>query len=202
MDTCRLFIAIPLPERVKDALERAQGELRAGLAGSGVRWARRAQFHVTLKFLGEVDTNRVDALAGALGRACRGAGDLPLRARSLGVFPSHRRPRVIWVGVDDGRGQLQRLQRAVEAAAADFTSEGPDGTFTGHVTLARCKTIAPSQVAWLAARAAVMENRPFGAWTADTVELVRSEPGPDGSRYTTLSVIPLACPDVPPEQSA
>jgi len=183
---------VPLPTHVQDEIERAQHELRAGLPGRGIRWARRVQFHLTLRFLGEVESRRVDELAAALSLACRGFGALPLRARGIGAFPDFRRPRVIWAGVDDAGGRLHLLQQAVETAAAGFTTERPDATFTAHVTMGRCRTITRSQIAWLATRTADMEHRSFGAWTADTVDLVRSEPEPDGPRYTTLWAAPLA----------
>ena len=183
----RLFIAILLPEDVKDEIARAQGELHDALSGDSIRWTRRAQFHLTLKFLGNVEPQCVEALTRALLLACDGFGALPLRAARIGLFPNFRRPRLIWAGVDDARGRLPLLQHAVESAAAGFTSEGPEGTFTGHVTLGRCKTIKRPQIERLANLAHAMENRLFGAWTADTVDLVRSERGPDGSRYTTLS---------------
>jgi len=193
VETCRLFIAMSLPVHVQDEIERAQEELRGALSGDCIRWTKPVMFHLTLKFLGDVEPRRVDALTDALRLACEGFGVLPLRAESIGVFPDLRRPRLIWVGVDDARKRLPLLQHAVEAAAAGFTSEGPEGTFIGHVTLGRCKTIKRAQIDMLAELTKVMENRQFGEWTADTVEVVRSEPGPGGSRYTTLSAIPLSC---------
>jgi RNA 2',3'-cyclic 3'-phosphodiesterase len=195
VETCRLFIAVSLPEPVKDEIESAQEELRGALSRDGVRWTKRVQFHLTLKFLGDVEPLRVDALTNALRLACQGFGVLSLRAGRIGVFPDLRRPRLIWVGVDDARERLPLLQRAVETAAAGFASGRPEGTFTGHVTLGRWKTIKRPQIDRLAKLAKAMENRQFGEWTADTVDLVRSESGPGGSRYTTLSAIPLSSAD-------
>ncbi len=192
LETYRLFIAISLPEHVKDEIERAQEELESTLPRDCIRWTRRAQFHLTLKFLGDVETQCIDALTNALRLACKGFGVLPLRAGRMGVFPDLRRPRLIWVGVDDAGKRLPLLQHAVEAAAAGFTSQGPEGTFTGHVTIGRCKTIKRPQIDLLAKLAQVMEDRQFGEWTTDTVDLVRSELGPGGSSYTTLSAVTLS----------
>ena len=182
-----------LPEHVKDEIERAQEELRGALPEDCVRWTKRVQFHLTLKFLGDVEPRCVDPLTHALRLACEGFSVLPLRAESIGVFPSLRRPRLIWVGVDDARARLPLLQHTVETAAAGFTSEGREGTFTGHVTVGRCRMIRRPQIDLLAELVKVREHRQFGEWTADRVEVVRSEPGPGGSRYTTLSAIPLSC---------
>jgi len=190
----RLFIAVSVPERVKDEIERAQTELRRALAKERVRWVGRAQFHLTLKFLGEVDPLRLEALTLALRPACEGIGALRLGAAGVFVIPELRRPRLIWVAVEEMQHRLAQLHRAVEAAAAQFTSEEPEPAFKGHITLARCKAIARPRIDLLATLAKAMVERPFGEWTAETIEVVRSELGPGGSRYTTLAAIPLAAP--------
>src|ERR1017187_6677705 len=112
----RLFIAVTLPEEVKAKIEAAQAELRRALPGPGVCWTRREQFHLTLKFLGEVDAARVQPLEEAIRTACRGFSALPLRAERVGFFPDLRYPRVVWAGVRDETDQLPRLQQAVDAA--------------------------------------------------------------------------------------
>src|SRR5262245_5668081 len=126
----RLFITIALPDGVKRAIETSQNELRAALPSTSVRWTRPEQFHLTMKFLGGVEAQRLDALNDAMRRACAGSGDLQLRAARIGVFPGARRPRVVWTGVDDREGRLAALQRSIEAATASFTSEPPQETFT------------------------------------------------------------------------
>src|SRR5689334_23696241 len=112
----RLFIAIELPEDVKQAIETTQQELRASLATKAIRWTRREQFHLTMRFLGSVEASQVDRLNETLQRACSGSGELHLRAARIGVFPGVRRPRVVWAGVDDRAGRLSLLQRTIEAA--------------------------------------------------------------------------------------
>jgi RNA 2',3'-cyclic 3'-phosphodiesterase len=191
-ETYRVFIAIPLPEQVKDEIERAQEELRGALPEECIRWTKRWQFHLTLKFLGDVESQRLEALMNSVGRACEGFGVLQLRAGRIGFFPDLRHPRVVWTRVHDGRQRLPVLQRAVETATAGFTSEEPEGTFTGHVTLGRCKTIKGSQADILAKLAKAMEGRFFGEWTADRIDIIRSELASGGSRYTTLAAVPLA----------
>ena len=191
-ETWRLFIAIVLPEGVKDEVEKAQGELRRGLAEPGVRWTKRTQFHLTLKFLGDVEAQRLAALTGALQRACREFPALQLRAERVGFFPDPRHPRVIWAGVQDAAGVLPRLQAAIESAVGDFTSQEPEGKFTGHVTLGRCRAIKPPQAGILSRLAGGMGQRFFGEWTADHVELIRSELLSGGAHYTTLAAVPLA----------
>ena len=137
----RLFVAVTVPEGVKAKMGAAQAELRRGLLQCSVRWARREQFHLTLRFLGDVQAARVEALGEAIRAACRGFGALHLRAERVGFFPDLRYPRVAWVGVQDQAEQLPRLQLTVEAATQGFTTEEKEERFTGHITLARLKGI-------------------------------------------------------------
>jgi 2'-5' RNA ligase len=188
----RLFVAIPLPDPVKDEIQKAQDELRRALPENCFRWTKRAQFHLTLKFLGNVEAKRVGVLSEALRGACGKFPALSLKAERIGCFPDLRYPRVIWAWVHDEGERLPKLQEAIEAATAEFTSEKPEGKFTGHVTLGRSHGIKRAQAEILAKLANEMVKRCFGDWTADKVELIRSELASNGARYTTVAAIPLA----------
>ena len=193
----RLFIAVTIPEPVKAKMEEAQAELRRVLPERAVRWTRREQFHLTLKFLGDVDAAQVEALGEAIRAACRGFGALHLRAERVGFFPDLRYPRVVWVGVQDQAEQLPRLQGAVERATRGYTTEEKEERFTGHVTLARIKGIKRPEAEALGKAAVGMAERLFGQWTAFQVELMRSELLPQGARHSSLASIALA--DLPAE---
>jgi RNA 2',3'-cyclic 3'-phosphodiesterase len=187
----RLFVAVAVPDGIKAKLGEGQAELRRAAPGRGIRWARPEQFHLTLRFLGDVDAVRVEALGEALGRACRGFGALPLRAEGVGFFPNSRNPRVVWAGVRDEAEQLLRLQQLVEAATEAFTTEKKEERFTGHLTLARVKGIRRDEAEVLGQAAAGMADRRFGQWTAYQVELVRSELLPEGAQHTSVATIAL-----------
>jgi len=189
-----MFVAIPLPEPVKRSIEHAQSELRRVLPTTAIRWTRGDQFHVTLRFLGSIEVQQVEALNESVRLACEGFGDLQLRAAGAGVFPGARRPRVVWAGVSDRDERLAVLQHAIETATGRFTNEAPPERFTGHVTLARCRDINRSESDMLATLVASMANRSFGEWTASAVDVIRSETLPGGSRYTVLAAAPLAQP--------
>jgi 2'-5' RNA ligase len=188
----RLFVAVAIPEVVKAKMEEAQAELRRAVPGHGVRWTRREQFHLTLKFLGEVDAARVEALGEAIRAACRGFGALHLRAERVGFFPDLRYPRVVWTGVQDQAERLPRLQQAVDAATRDFTIEQKDERFTGHVTLARIKAIRRPETGALGKAAAGLAEEVFGQWTAGSIELMRSVLSPQGASHSSLATIALA----------
>lgn len=188
----RLFVAISLPDSVKDEIEKSQRELREGLPGNFVRWTGREQFHLTLKFLGNVAESRVGELSAGLREACLDFSTLRLRAERIGFFPNLRFPRVVWVGVRDDKDALLRLQNAIEAAVKEFTDERPDKKFSGHVTLGRIPRIKRPQAEALGKVAKGMSERFFGEWLAEKIELIRSELLSSGSQYTTLAAVPLS----------
>ena len=188
----RLFVAVTVPEGVKAKMEEAQAELRRLLPDRNIRWGRREQFHLTLRFLGHVAVARLDPLGEAIRAACQGFVALHLRAGGVGFFPDQRHPRVVWAGVQEQADQLPQLQQVVEAATEAFTTEKKEERFTGHVTLARIKGIKREEAEALGQAAGGMANRLFGVWTAYRVELMRSELWPQGARHTCLGSFALA----------
>jgi RNA 2',3'-cyclic 3'-phosphodiesterase len=187
----RLFVAIALPETVRDEILRAQRELQSLVPREAVRWTRPDQFHLTLRFLGDVAADDVEALKLAAGAVCRNASPLSLRAQGVGFFPNSRSPRVTWVGINDRENRLIELQKGIEAAVGPFSPEPGEKNFSGHVTLGRLKKPGPSEIRALAARAQSFETQTFGNWTAHDVEIIRSELSSLGARYTSLAVFRL-----------
>ena len=188
----RLFVAISIPEEIKDSIAAAQSELHRALPECGVTLTRREQLHLTLKFLGNVEAQRVAALNEQLRAACHGFLVLRLRAERVGAFPNLRIPRVIWIGLRDVEGQLLKVQSAVEAASRDFTAEEPEQSFTGHVTLGRARRMSHRESQVLSALLAGMADRFFGEWTASELALMRSEFSADGARHTPIGTVHLS----------
>ena len=187
----RLFIAISIPEPVRDEIIRVQQELQPLVSRDVARWARSDQFHLTLRFLGDVPADGVEDLKKSVGAVCRNVRPLFLRAEGVGFFPNPRSPRIIWVGIDDREGRLIDLQKQIETAVGQFSPEPGEKNFTGHATLGRLKNPRPADIRDLAARAQSLEKRLFGEWTAHEIEIIRSELSPAGARYTSLAVIRL-----------
>lgn len=185
----RLFVAISLPDGVKDEIEKTQRELRAALPGNFVRWTKREQLHLTLKFLGNVVETRIAELSNMLRAACFNFTALQLRAERIGFFPDLRFPRVVWVGVHDSKDVLALLQNAIDATVKSFTNEPSEKKFTGHVTLGRIPRIKRTEAEALKKVALGLTDRFLGEWVADKVELIRSELSSSGSHYTILANI-------------
>jgi len=188
----RLFIAIAIPPDVRQEIGRAQGQLKLDTAPGAIRWTRPEQFHVTLKYLGDVPAAQVAALEKAVATVCAGCPNLQLTARGIGFFPNAQRPRVIWAGAEDDSGQLTELHRQLDDAVRPFAPAEKPGKFSGHITLGRFKPGRHAAVEKLLERVTVFRDRQFGGWLAGEVEIVRSELTSTGAMHTPLATCPLA----------
>lgn len=152
----RCFIGLPLPEEYQQGL-RALIEVWKPRLRSRLSWTRPGNWHVTLKFLGEVPEDAVEPMVQALGEPLGESlgQSFVLRAGDGGVFPNQQRPRVIWVGVLQGGESCRALAREVEQRLALLDWPGQSGrpgwpgqprearAFTPHLTVARIKEAAP-----------------------------------------------------------
>jgi 2'-5' RNA ligase len=168
---------------------RSRVDADARLRQERWRWTDRAQWHLTLAFLGEVGDDVVPGLKARLARVARRAAPLQLRVQGGGGFGSARSARVLWGGVRGDVDQLRRLAGSVGAAARRVGIDVPDRPYRPHLTLARLREPADVRpvVEWLA-------DHSGPVWEADQLELVRSHlrAGPDGgTRYETIHAWPL-----------
>ena len=132
----RLFVAVDVPDDVRDALAAQVAPLRSEVPGA--KWTAPENWHVTLKFLGSVPPPKLDGVLTALSEAALEHTAFRARLGGLGAFPSSRKARVLWAGVEDRHGELAGVARSVDRAlAAEFPAE--ERPFAAHLTLARLK---------------------------------------------------------------
>ncbi len=185
-ESYRLFVAVELPDNVRNALAGAQTALKQKGLG-GLRWVRPEAIHLTLKFLGETPAERAPEIEAAIGRAVAGSGPLELSLAAPGVFGPGGHPRVIWMGLEGDVSRLAALQRRVEAEMAGLAFPREERPFSPHLTLAR---VPPelAQTSGMAIMKALADTQlPTGAFRVTEVSLMRSELKPDGAVYTRLA---------------
>jgi RNA 2',3'-cyclic 3'-phosphodiesterase len=185
----RLFVAIELPETVKQAIVAIQKRI-APAAGGGaatMRWTRPEQMHLTLAFIGNVDQPRSTAVVHALSPPID-AAPFAIALEGLGVFPARGAPRILWLGVTDGARDLIRVQRHVAGrlATAGVTLEARP--YHPHVTLARWKSSPPADAQ--AIDGVQSAGGPIRAGV-DRVTLFESRQSPAGSVYTPVAATRL-----------
>jgi len=179
----RIFIALDIPGEIRARISEYMDRLRP--FAEGARWARREGLHVTLKFIGEVNDEKVPEIAKVL--ATVATEPFTVSFSSAGFFPTAKSPRVFWLGVDGGEA-LPRLAAAIEAATRSLGLAREEKPFNPHLTLARAGSgagarheLRPLQ------RLLEAEAAPhFGTMTAQEFWLYRSELARGGSRYTKL----------------
>lgn len=166
----RLFVAVTPPEDVLDHLgEHLEPRMDAG---ADLRWTDPHQWHLTLAFLESVPERRLDDLVEALAASAARRDPLVLRLAGAGAFPNPYAARVLWVGVEQLRGDLETVANGIRAAC-NSVGATPDGArLHPHVTLARFRR--PTEATrWIRA----LDAYQGPAWVAGAVTLVESHLG-------------------------
>ena len=188
MKQVRTFIAIELDETINAALADLQEQLKAEVPRGSVRWVKPGGIHLTLKFLGDVPANRIEEVEQALTQACVGFPAFSFSVGGLGCFPNPRRPRVVWVGVQEESGTLAGLQKAIEDGMEKLGFAPEGRKFHAHLTLGRTQRRASSgDVRRLGQLVTEMEIGELGQMEARVVSLMKSDLKPTGAVYTRLA---------------
>ena len=179
----RLFVAVNLPADERRRAWAAAAPLRA--AHLPVRWVAEDAIHLTLRFLGEVEQDRVAGIQDGLGGAVRTARPFPVTIGGVGAFPSLDKPRVVWLGIEH-HPALELLANDVELALMGLSFEPELRPFSPHVTLGRVERTARRGAFQDFARLAAGVDY-AGATLVESVDLMQSVLGPRGASYTVLS---------------
>jgi len=134
----RTFIAIELPQEIKAALAKLQEELKQSAAD--VKWVAPENIHLTLKFLGEVDEEKLEGIKTILDSAAATANAFQMRISSVGAFPTINSARVIWVGIDQGEAETKKIATFLEEKIEKLGIPKEDRTFSSHITLGRTRS--------------------------------------------------------------
>ena len=184
----RLFLAINIPGALRQTLSDAVQPLR-DLAPE-IRWTSEPKLHLTMKFLGEQDENRLGAIEGAMQLVGAQHASTEVMLHGLGAFPNTRRPRVLWIGVEHSP-RLELLAHDLESVFESIGFEGEGRAFRPHITVGRVReSLGLEQarsLARLARRTHLDEFLPV-----ESIDLMRSVPGNGGSVYEILTSVPLS----------
>lgn len=194
----RLFIALEVPDTVKDELASVQQRLNRG-NNLPVRWVARIAYHLTLHFLGEVDDMLVPDVVTSLNHAVTSIQDtqadgetwprLLLHLTRAGAFPNLKRPQTLWVGIDGQVALLTQIHQIV-AESLDLPNFAPDTRpFHPHLTLGRVRRDASADaVAEVGNRIGHLDDVPQPvSWLCNPPVLFQSILKPEGPVYRKLS---------------
>ena len=191
MSLLRAFIALEIPASLQDAIEQHTTSLRTA-SGSSVRWVQPRNLHLTLKFLGDVSPSSIQFLHQMLTAEAARFPSFVIQFGGLGAFPSPKRPRVIWIGIQ-APPELEALQHAVEAGSARLGYGPEERPFTPHLTVGRVRQAATA-LEQQRLRLALESARigPIGKAEIKGISLMKSDLQPAGSVYTRLFSTPLS----------
>jgi 2'-5' RNA ligase len=166
--------------------------LQAALAHEKIRWTLPEQYHLTLRFFGNVDTEVIPNLCATLKATCATSAPLELTASGLGCFPNPRRARVLWVGINDPGDHLANLWQKINTATAAFGEPPDHETFVGHLTLGRIKLLSRTGIEAMQGAIQKHAQLQLGTWQTTHLDLMRSELDSQGAVYSLVQTIPLA----------
>ncbi len=187
MQSIRSFIAIELPPETRAGLGRVTAILKA--SAGDVRWVKTDDVHLTLKFLGDVEEERIPEIAGCIERCIEDTPPFSIAVRGLGAFPGDHNPQIIWIAAADESGRLSGMQLSLENGLFRMGFKKEKRSFAPHLTLGRLKS--PRGKEAVRRGLAALKNADCGSYTAEAVCLFKSDLRPGGAVYTLLQSFSL-----------
>lgn len=185
-DLIRTFVSIEIPTAVRAELDTVVAPLRRA---ERLRWTQPAGWHLTLKFLGEIPREDVETAGAVCTRVASSLLPFDGALGGWGVFPSPHRPRVLWVGMQQGAEGTVAVAKAAENALAEAGFPGEGKPFHPHLTLARIEDPVAGARAFTA-----LQECPFAsaAFRVDRIVVFQSILDRGGARYHPLAVCPFS----------
>lgn len=177
----RAFIAIEINDVVRNNLVKAQE--RIGNKSAKIKFVERENFHVTLKFLGEIDEALAEEVKRALDEISKKHRKHRVRVKGIGVFPNPNYVRVIWAGIENDEG-IKAIARDVEREMRRLGFK-KEKDFVAHITIGRVKFVRDKLELAMALKD--LANEDFGEFDVEAIELKKSTLTPKGPIYETVA---------------
>jgi 2'-5' RNA ligase len=171
----RLFIAVEIPEDVKEELGKTMEALKRKV--SSVKWVEKENFHITLRFIGEVQEDKLPVIENIIEEVSSKFSPFDIELKGVGNFPY-----VIWIGIDKGKEILSDISYSIEGPLIKAGFPPADKLFSPHITLGRVKKKIEN-----------FQGVDFGplSFRADSITLMQSQLFSSGPVYTPLKVSPF-----------
>jgi 2'-5' RNA ligase len=193
----RLFVALEIPGSVREALRDLIARLQPKC--DSAKWVRAESMHLTLKFIGHLEPERLPAIREVLA-ALHTAKPVDAEFHGMGFFPNEKRPRVLWAGVE-ASPNLAELAAEIEQALVALGIPAETRAFAPHLTVARFHSHDPYQrgktpegLAEIIRDATEAKQRRFGSLRAEQFHLFESKLKPSGAEYTRIETFPFVKP--------
>lgn len=184
----RIFVAVDISEIARQRAAEYIDDLRGEFGGLRVGWERPEKLHITLKFLDDVEDEKVAEVVESLKITAGSSRRFGVELSGTGVFPSPSNPRILWLGLQDQNDKLSTMANAVESGWALLEYQEEKRKFSPHLTIARLRE--PQKAQQLTARHLANKFEPVGFEVREIV-VYESKLQPTGSIYSKLVAVPL-----------
>ena len=183
-ETIRSFLAVTLSEAIKKEAYLFVKTIQDQC--SGFRFVDSQNWHLTLHFLGQVETEKIEELKTRLPKALTNIKPFLISLEGFGAFPNERKPRILWMGIKSDSDELLNLKKALDEVLREMHFEIETRPYHPHITIARSKegtsTSLPSSSPMFKGR--VVDQ-------IHAVTLFKSDLSPEGARHTPLQIVPF-----------
>jgi 2'-5' RNA ligase len=178
----RTFIAIEIPDSIHKKIAKVQDELESKKQRAHISWTKPGNIHLTLRFLGEIEESRIDSVGEAIEKAVQPFAPFTFLVTNFGAFPNFRRPRVLWIGIENPSSQLIQMAEKIEDQLSKIGFPSEKRKFSPHLTIGRVKSALSQSFVQL------LQEKSFegGEVRVEEVVVMKSELRPTGAVYTPL----------------
>ena len=183
----RTFLALPLDEEIVERLVDVQQSLAS--AGARVRWVDGENLHLTIKFLGDVTDEQLPEVCRVAEEVASQVEPFEFSVAQVTSVPPAGAMRMVWVGIDEQTGKLNRLHELLEASYAAMGFGKENRSFRPHLTLGRVK--GGRNVKPLRAAVSEIADTEFGIASVNEMIVFSSQLTPDGPIYSPMTTVKL-----------
>lgn len=187
MELLRSFIAIDLPDDLRNQILQLQKDL-SPITNSFIRWTKLENIHLTLKFLGDVEKQRLNNVIKILEEIACTEVPFVLFISNTGVFPNLKRPRIVWVGINQSESLTKLVQR-IEDKLTILGFDAEDRPYKPHLTIGRIRSYCTLKESLILAGALDSTNKIKASFLVSQIALYRSDLKSEGAEYSHLMTI-------------
>jgi 2'-5' RNA ligase len=135
----RIFAAVDISDEARRRVSAYSDALRREFSDLRIGWEKPEKLHLTLKFLGETNENQLNDLTKIVSKIAARISNFKLQISATGVFPSPRKPRILWLGINDKTESLQKISGLLETECERIGFPKEKRNFKAHLTIARLR---------------------------------------------------------------
>ena len=187
MEKTRTFIAVNLNREIREHLVSLQNIL--SIPETKIKWVEKNNLHLTMKFLGYISLEQTELIKSELKEIASRYSPFIIRSSSnIGVFPTYKMPRIIWVGIKEGISELKELYNSIENKLVNKGFPREDKEFSGHITIGRVKFIR-DKTNFIQ----ILKRIEVNNFTQEvgSIDLMESKLTPNGPIYNIAAKFPL-----------